>query len=352
MSEDSRGHSVTRRKALAIGAGVGMAAIAAAGYAIYPTVRWYLDGSNPQAPQAVPTGLTAGNDFDFIRRTVELNNGVQMPINGLGTYDLTIDEAAQSVYWALADGVRLIDCAHAYNNESGVAEGLRRAIDDGIVSREEVFVTTKLWYDDYSEEGLQGAFDRLGLEYIDLLLIHQPQNDYERAWSLMEDAYDEGRLRAIGLSNFSDGQFSRIAAQARVIPAVLQVETHLHNQHVAMKGFLDQYGTVLEAWYPLGGRGNTQTYFQDPTVLDIAQSHGVTAAQVISRWHIQDGHIVIPGSSNEEHIHQNNDIYGFELSDSDMETLRSLDQKQAYFSMIGQTSAETEEKFGEKNDEP
>lgn len=226
------------------------------------------------------------NEFDFEKRTVRLNNGIEMPIYGIGTYNLTPEEAEESVYWALESVARLIDTASAYNNEDGVGRGIQRAIDDGIVTREEIFVTTKLWTDGYSAEGINQALERLGLDYIDLLLIHQPMGSYMECYRVMEQAYKDGKLRAIGLSNFSDEQFSEVAAEAEILPAVLQVETHLHNQQVAMKGFLDQYGTVIEAWYPLGGRGNTQTYLTDETVNAIADAHGKSAAQIILRWHL------------------------------------------------------------------
>lgn len=308
--------------------------------------QYVLNGINPKTPVSAPVENLHTNEFDFETKTVLLNNGVEMPIYGIGTYNLTPQEAEESVYWALSDGARLIDTAHAYGNEDGVGRGIQKAIDDGIVTRDEIFVTTKLWTDDYSEEAIDAALDRLGLEYIDLLLIHQPMGDYTSAWKLMEQAYKEGKLRAIGLSNFSDEQFAAIAADAEVLPAVLQVETHLHNQQVAMKGFLDQYGTVLEAWYPLGGRGNTETYLTDETVNAIADAHGKSAAQVILRWHLQDGHIAIPGSHNPDHIKENTELFDFELTDDEMQQLRSLNMDKAYFPMIGQTSDDTNKKYG------
>lgn len=312
-----------------------------------PVGRYLLEGLSPGTPVAAPTEDMHTNEFDFETKTVLLNNGVEMPIYGIGTYNLTPEEAEESVYWALEAGARLIDTAKAYGNEDGVGRGIQKAIDDGIVTREEIFVTTKLWTDDYSEAGIEGALERLGLDYIDLLLIHQPMGDYTEAWKLMEQAYKDGKLRAIGLSNFSDEQFAALAADAEVLPAVLQVETHLHNQQVAMKGFLDQYGTVLEAWYPLGGRGNTETYLTDETVNAIADAHGKSAAQVILRWHLQDGHIAIPGSHNPDHIKENTELFDFELTDEEMEQLRSLNMDKAYFPMVGQTSDDTNEKYGE-----
>lgn len=314
-----------------------------------PWIRWYIDGSNPGAPVAAPTEGIETNAFDFDKKTVLLNNGVEMPIYGIGTFNLTPDEAAESVYWALEDGARLIDTAHAYNNEEGVGRGIQRAIDDGIVTRDEIFVTTKLWMDDYSEEGIEKRLNNLNLDYIDLLLIHQPQENYKQAWKLMEQYYKEGKIRAIGLSNFSDEQFADLASEAEIVPAVLQVETHLHNQQTAMKGFLNQYGTVLEAWFPLGGRGNTSTYLTDETVNAIAEAHGKSAAQIILRWHLQEGHIAIPGSHNPDHIRENTELFDFELTDEEMIQLRALNRDEAYFPMIGQTSDDTKNKYGTEN---
>lgn len=305
----------------------------------------FFGGRNPGAPVAPPTEGLHTNAFDFETRTVTLNNGVEMPIYGIGTYALSVEEAEESVYWALQAGARLIDTAHAYNNEVGVGRGIQRAIDDGIVTREEIFVTTKLWPDNYNAEGIELALNNLGLDYIDLLLLHQPMGDYRGGYRAMEQAYRDGKLRAIGLSNFSDEQFAAMAAEMDILPAVLQVETHLHNQQVAMKGFLDQYGTVLEAWYPLGGRGNTQTYLLDATVNAIAEAHGKSAAQIILRWHLQDGHVAIPGSHNPDHIRENTELFDFELSDEEMAQLRALNLDQAYFDYIGQTSEASRERF-------
>lgn len=347
MSVEAQKKKGSRKKRGLLIAGIILLIIVGVALAVgMPWIRWYLDGSNPDTPVAAPAEGVQTNAFDFDTRTVLLNNGVEMPIYGIGTYNLTPEEAEESVYWALEAGARLIDTAHAYNNEEGVGRGIQRAIEDGIVTRDEIFVTTKLWMDDYSEEGIEERLENLNLDYIDLLLIHQPQGNYTRAWELMEQYYNDGKLRAIGLSNFSDEQFAELAAEAEVIPAVLQVETHLHNQQVAMKGFLNQYGTVLEAWFPLGGRGNTSTYLTDETVNAIADAHGKSAAQIILRWHLQDGHIAIPGSHNPDHIRENTELFDFELTDEEMAQLRALNLDEAYFSMIGQTSDDTQEKYG------
>ena len=336
---------MTKKKKIVLGviAGILVAAALAFYFIAWPWIR----GANPGTPVAAPTENVHTNVFDFEKKTVLLNSGYEMPIYGIGTYALTPEEAEESVYWAIEAGARLIDTAHAYGNEDGVGRGIARAISDGLVTREELFVTTKLWTDGYSEAGIDLALSNLNLDYVDLILLHQPVGNYDAGYRALEQAVKDGKVRSIGLSNFSDEQFSKLAANAEIIPAVLQLETHLHNQQVAMKGFLDQYGTVLEAWYPLGGRGNTQTYLTDETVNRIADAHGKSAAQIILRWHLQDGHVAIPGSHNPDHIRENTELFDFELSDEEMAELRSLNLDQAYFSTIGQTSDDTKQKYGE-----
>ena len=302
--------------------------------------RYLNDGNN-----AAATGQRHTNAFDFEKKTVLLNSGYEMPIIGIGTFTLSDEQAEQSVYWALEAGARLIDTAAAYNNETGVGRGIQRAIEDGIVTREEIFVTTKLWPSNYNAAGIDHALETLGLDYIDLMLLHQPAGDYMGGYTAMEQAVSDGKLRSIGLSNFSDTQFAEVADQATILPAVHQVETHLHNQQTAMRGFLDQYGTVLEAWFPLGGRGNTQIFLNDPTVLSIAEAHNKSAAQIILRWHLQDGHIAIPGSSNQSHIQENVELFDFELTIEEMANLRALNENSAFFPGMGATSEETQEMF-------
>lgn len=272
------------------------------------------------------------NDFDLESGTVLLNNGVEMPIIGIGTYALTEEEAENSIYNMLVDGGRLIDTAAAYHTEEAVGRAVRRAIDEGIVTREEVFVTTKLWPDHYDDAGVDLALEKLDLDYIDLLLLHQPMGDYVEGYKALERAYRDGKVRAIGLSNFYGRFFEEAIAGAEVMPAVLQVETHLHNQQVDTMAYLDQYGTVLEAWFPLGGRGNTQVYLNDPTVVAIAQAHNVSAAQVILRWHLQSNHVAIPGSANPDHIREDLDLFGFELTNEEMDALKALDEGSPYYS--------------------
>ena len=274
--------------------------------------------------------------FDLENGTVLLNNGRTMPILGIGTYLLSQSEAENSVYWALRDGYRLIDTAHIYGNEEGVGRGIKRAISEGLVTREEIFVTTKMWTADFDdgEGAIEESLRRLDLDYIDLMILHhsQPRNDVT-AYQAMEKAVEEGKLRSIGLSNYYTAEdFDRLVNATTITPALLQNETHPYYQSKEMKAHLKQYDTVLESWFPLGGRGNTQTLFNDPVIAAIAAAHGKTPAQVILRWHLQAGNIAIPGSRNEAHIQENYEIFDFSLSDEEMQELTGLDKQERFAS--------------------
>ena len=268
------------------------------------------------------------------KEKVLLNSGYEMPILGIGCFMLSNDQAANSVYWALRDGYRLIDTARIYGNESGVGRGIRRAIDEGFVTREEIFVTTKMWTSDFDngDAAVDASLDRLGLDYVDLMILHhsQPWNDVQ-AYQAMERAVDAGKLRSIGLSNYYEPEdFDRLVNATNIKPAILQNETHPYHQSSEMKEHIAQYGTVLESWFPLGGRGNTQTLFRDDTIASIAATHGKTSAQIILRWHLQAGNIAIPGSSNEAHIAENFDIFDFSLSDDEMAALTAIDRDERF----------------------
>lgn len=280
---------------------------------------------SPSADITIPT-----QSFDFDTGTVTLNSGVIMPILGSGTYSLTSSQAENSVYWALKAGFRLIDTARIYGNEDGVGRGIQRAIDEGIVTRGEIFVTTKMWTSDYSngESAIDSSLQRLGLDYVDLMILHhsQPADDVA-AYKSMEEALSAGKLRAVGLSNYyTPEDFDRLASSVTIPPAVLQNETHPYHQSGTMKAHISQYGTILESWYPLGGRGHTQELFNDPVISSIAESHGKTSAQVILRWHLQAGNIAIPGSSNEQHIIEDFSIWDFSLTSDEMNQIAGLNQ--------------------------
>ncbi len=277
-----------------------------------------------------------GSSFDLEAGTVMLNSGYEMPVLGIGMFRLSQSEAENSVYWALRDGYRLIDTAKIYGNEEGVGKGIKRAIDEGLVKREEIFVTTKMWTDDYDDgtEAIEASLRKLNLDYIDLMILHhsQPENDVD-AYKAMEKAVKEGKLKSIGLSNYYEpDDFDRLVKATEITPALLQNETHPYHQSMKMKEHLKQYGTVMESWFPLGGRGNTQRLFEDETISDIPKTHGKTSAQIILRWHLQAGNIAIPGSSNEDHIQENYEIFDFELTDEEMERMTALDKDERFAS--------------------
>lgn len=279
---------------------------------------------------------TEAGKFNLDKGTVLLNNGREMPILGIGTYTLSDTQAENSVYWALRDGYRLIDTARIYGNEEGVGRGIQRAIDEGFVTREEIFVTTKMWTSDFGngDAAIEASLKRLNLDYIDLMILHhsQPSNDVA-AYEAMERAVKDGKLKSIGLSNFyTPEDFDRIVSQTTIKPVLLQNETHPYYQSEEMKAHLEQYHTVLESWYPLGGRGHTQTLFNDETISSIAEAHGKSSAQVILRWHLQAGNIAIPGSSNEAHIQENCEIFDFSLSEEEMAQMKALDKKERFSS--------------------
>ena len=285
--------------------------------------------NSAESTRPVETGV-----FDLENGTVMLNSGYEMPIIGLGTFRLSDSECENSVYHALLYGGRLIDTARIYGNEEAVGRAIQRAIDEGICKREEIFVTTKMWTSDYEDgdAAIDASLERLGLDYIDLMILHhsQPSNDVE-AYQAMERAVADGKLRSIGLSNYYEPEdFDRLVEATTIVPTLLQNETHLYHQSREMKEHIAQYGTVMESWFPLGGRGQTQILFDDPTIVSIAEAHDKTSAQIILRWHLQAGNIAIPGSSNPDHILENLSIFDFSLSDEEMENLTALDRNERF----------------------
>ncbi len=269
-------------------------------------------------------------EFDLNKGTVKLNSGYEMPVLGIGTYSLSDSQAENSVYWALKAGMRLIDTARIYGNEEGVGRGIKRAIKEGICKREEIFVTTKMWTSDFSngDAAINASLKRLNLDYIDLMILHhsQPANDVD-AYKAMERAVKAGKLKSIGLSNYYEpSDFDRLVKATTITPALLQNETHPYHQSIKMKEHIAQYGTVMESWFPLGGRGYTQTLFNDPTISAIAKTHGKSSAQIIIRWHLQAGNIAIPGSSNEKHIIEDASIWDFSLTEDEMARMTALEK--------------------------
>lgn len=255
-----------------------------------------------------------------------LNNGLKMPMEGIGTFLLSPDEAEASVLTALKNGYRLIDTANAYMNEKAVG----RAMKKSGVPREEIFLETKLWPSFYEQaDAVEKTLERLGTDYIDLLLIHQPAGNYIAGYRLMEKAYKEGKVKAIGLSNFSPAQIQEILDICEVKPAVLQTEVHPYSQEKELKAFLNKEGIVIQAWYPLGH--GDKALIQEPLFTELAKTYGKSNAQIILRWHIQVGDIVIPGSKNPSHIKDNLDLFDFSLTNMEMAQIAAMDQKKRYY---------------------
>ena len=255
-----------------------------------------------------------------------LNNGIKMPMAGIGTFLLSPDEAEASVLSALKCGYRLIDTANAYVNEKAVGRAMKRS---GI-PREEIFLETKLWPSFYEQpDAVDKTLERLDTGYIDLLLIHQPAGNYIAGYKQMEKAYQEGKAKAIGLSNFNEEQIQEILSVCEVKPAVLQTEVHPYSQEKKLKAFLAKEGIVIQAWYPLG-HGDREL-IEEPLFAELGKKYGKSSAQIILRWHIQDGNIVIPGSKNPAHIQDNFDLFDFSLPEEEMEKVAAMDKGKRYY---------------------
>jgi 2,5-diketo-D-gluconate reductase A len=261
---------------------------------------------------------------------VVLNNGVEMPILGFGVFQITdTEECERSVYEAIQAGYRLIDTAASYENEEEVGKAIKR----GGVAREELFVTTKLWIQDAGYESAKKAFERslkrLQLEYLDLYLIHQPFGDVYGSWRAMEELYREGRIRAIGVSNFQPDRLMDLIVHNQVVPAVNQIETHPFNQQLETQKFLQENKVQIESWGPFAeGKNNI---FTNELLRSIAEKYHKTVAQTILRWLTQRGVVVIPKSVRKERIIENFNIFDFELSQEDMEAIVALDMKVSSF---------------------
>ena len=262
--------------------------------------------------------------FNFESRTVMLNSGYAMPIIGLGTYSLSDEECYNSVTALLESGGRLIDTAYIYGNEEAVG----RAVRDSDIPREEIFVITKLYPNQFAnaEAAIEEALAKLDIEYIDMMLLHHPGNNDVEAYKAMEKAVEEGKIRSIGLSNWYVEELTEFLPLVTITPALVQNEIHPYYQENDVIPFIQEKGIVVQGWYPFGGRGHTAELLGDEKISEIAQKHGVTSAQVILRWNLQKGVAVIPGSSNPDHIRENLDLFGFELTEEEMEQINALDR--------------------------
>lgn len=258
--------------------------------------------------------------------TLTLTGDVVMPMAGIGTFLLSPDEAEASCVSALAGGCRLIDTANAYVNERAVGRAMKRS---GL-KREEIFLETKLWPSFYEQaDAVEKTLERLDTSYIDLLLIHQPAGNYVAGYRLMEKAHKEGKVRAIGLSNFNMEQIKEILSICEVKPTILQTEVHPYFQEKELKKFLTSQGMAIQAWYPLGH--GDKALIEEPVFSKLAQKYGKSNAQIILRWHLQSGNIVIPGSKNPAHIKDNFALFDFALTEEEMAEIAALDKNTRYY---------------------
>ena len=277
--------------------------------------------------------INTNTSFDLVNKTVTLNNGIKMPILGLGTWTLTNDEAEEAVYVAIKAGYRLIDTAEYYGDELGVGNGVKKAINEGIIKRDDVFITTKIMPGAYSNPdiAIEDSLKTLDVNYIDLMLIHQPGSNDEKVYKSMEKYYKEGKLKSIGISNYyTKSAVDNVLSYASVTPAIIQNENHIYYQNNELKDYVKQYGIVIESWYPFGGRGHTSENFNNEIITKLANKYKKTSAQIILRWQIQAGYIVIPGSKNSEHIKENYNIFNFELSLEDMNEIYNINKNKRY----------------------
>lgn len=257
---------------------------------------------------------------------ITLNNGLKMPMEGLGTFLMSPDEAEAAALSALRGGCRLIDTANAYVNEKAVG----RAMKKSGVPREDIFLETKLWPSFYEQkDAVDKTLARLDTDYIDLLLIHQPAGNYRAGYRLMEQAYKEGKVKAIGLSNFNAEQIQEILSICEIKPSILQTEVHPYSQEKELKAFLKKEGIAIQAWYPLGH--GDKALIEEPLFAELGKKYGKSSAQIILRWHIQEGTVVIPGSKNPEHIRDNFDLFDFSLIREEMEQIAAMDQQKRYY---------------------
>ena len=268
----------------------------------------------------------------MIQTYIKLNDGNKIPQFGLGVYQVPEGEATiNSVKTALEMGVRHIDTAHAYQNERSVG----RAIKESGIPREEIWITTKLWPSEYGEGKTSDAIDkmleRLDTDYIDLLLLHQQFGDYIGAYKDMQKAVKDGRIKSIGLSNFESERLEEVLNMAEIYPSVLQVECHPYYQQNELKKRIEKYGTIIESWYPIGH--GDKGLINEPLFTKLAQKYNKTNVQIILRWHIQEGTIVFPRSTNPVHIKENFEIFDFELTEDEMNEIRKLDSGKRFFNM-------------------
>lgn len=263
---------------------------------------------------------------------IKLNSGYEMPVMGIGTYSLSGETCVNSIYTAIKYGYRKIDTAYMYGNEKEVGEAVRKAIADGLVKREEMFVATKLYPNQFDnpEEAIEQALEKLDIEYIDLMLLHHPGTSDVKAYKTMEKYVKEGKIKSIGLSNYYIDELNDFIPKVDTIPALVQNELHPYYQDTKVVEYIQSLGIVVEAWYPLGGRGHQSELLSDEVLKKIADKHNKSVAQVILRWNQQRGVVVVPGSSNPNHILENISLYDFELSQEEMLEINNLNRNEKH----------------------
>lgn len=259
-------------------------------------------------------------------KNLVLNNGIDIPIVGIGTYMLTPDEAEFSVENALKNGYRLIDTANAYMNERAVGRGIKKSD----VKREDIFVSTKLWPTEYNNpNAVDETLERLNLEYIDLLFLHQPAGDWKNGYRQLEKAYKEGKIKSIGISNFEGKYIEELVKICEIKPQVIQVEAHPYFTQTELRKITEPENIKIMSWYPLGH--GDKTLMEQQVFTTIAKKYGKSPAQIILKWHTQMGFIVIPGARKEEHIKQNIDLFDFELTKKEMQEIEKLNINKRYY---------------------
>ncbi len=255
-----------------------------------------------------------------------LNNGVKCPVVGIGTFMLSPAEAENSVREALKMGYSLVDTANAYVNERACGRGIK----DSGMKREDVFISTKLWPSEYeNENAVEETLERLGVDYVDLLYIHQPAGNWLAGYRQLEKAYKEGKAKSIGISNFEGEYIEELQTKWEIVPQFIQVEAHPYYTQKELRKTLDRYGIKLMSWYPLGH--GDKSLINEPLFAELGRKYGKSPAQVILRWHTQMGFVVIPGSKNVDHIKDNLDILDFKLTDEEMERIAALDKDERYY---------------------
>ena len=261
---------------------------------------------------------------------VTLYNGIKAPVLGIGTFMISSEDAEKAVYAAIRVGYRLIDTANAYMNEEAVGKAIHRAIDEGLVTRKELFISTKLWPTLYENPtAVDKTLERLGLDYVDLLFIHQPSGNFLAGYAQLEKAYADGKARSLGISNMDGEKLEKLLSTATVKPHVIQLEAHPYCTEKDIMSRLAEYGTRLMGWYPLGH--GDPGLVREEIFTKLADKYRKSNAQIVLRWHTQMGFITIPGSRNPDHIRDNADIFDFTLTDDEMAKIAKLDGTKKYY---------------------